>query len=88
MVTDTSGVPTTTDSREATVIQTRHRIPETPLRDGQVLVFQVPMPEPLRMVEPSERKTRAMHAQADYSRAWVYLSEDVARRAEISHATG
>ncbi|WP_343386496.1 alpha-D-ribose 1-methylphosphonate 5-phosphate C-P-lyase PhnJ [Candidatus Amarobacter glycogenicus] len=88
LVTDTSGVPTTTDSREATIIQTRHRIPETPLRDGQVLVFQVPMPEPLRMVEPSERKTRAMHAQADYSRAWVYLYEDVVRRGEISHATG
>ncbi len=88
LVTDTSGVPTTTDSREATVIQTRHRIPETPLREGQVLVFPVPMPEPLRIVEPSERKARAMHAQADYSRAWVHLYEDIVRRGEISHATG
>ena len=28
--------------REATIIQTRHRIPETPLREGQILVYQVP----------------------------------------------
>lgn len=88
LITDTSGVGTTTDSRAATIIQTRHRIPEAPLTEGQVLVFQVPMPEPLRMVEPSERKTRAMHAQADYSKAWVHLYEDIVRRGEISHATG
>ncbi len=88
LITDTSGVTTTTDSREATVIQTRHRIPEIPLREDQVLVFQVPMPEPLRMVEPKERKTRAMHAQADYSRAWVHLYEDIVRRGEISTTTG
>ena len=88
LVTDTSGVSTTTDSGAANIIQTRHRIPEVPLREGQILVFQVPMPEPLRMVEPSERKTRAMHAQADYSKAWVHLYEDIVRRGEISHATG
>lgn len=88
LITDTSGVETTTDSTRATIIQTRHRIPETPLRADQVLVFQVPLPEPLRVVEPSERKTRAMHAQADYSRAWVYLYEDIVRRGEISHTTG
>jgi alpha-D-ribose 1-methylphosphonate 5-phosphate C-P lyase len=88
LITDTSGVGTTTDSSEATIIQTRHRIPEVALREGQVLVFQVPMPEPLRMVEPSERRTRTMHAQGDYSRAWVHLYEDIVRRGEISHATG
>ena len=88
LITDTSGVETTVDSTVATVIQTRHRIPETPLREDQILVFQVPLPEPLRMVEPSERKTRAMHAQADYSRAWVHLYEDIVRRGEISHTTG
>jgi alpha-D-ribose 1-methylphosphonate 5-phosphate C-P lyase len=31
---------------DATIIQTRHRIPETPLTEGQVLVYQVPIPEP------------------------------------------
>jgi alpha-D-ribose 1-methylphosphonate 5-phosphate C-P lyase len=88
LITDTSGVATTTDSRQATLIQTRHRIPEIPLREDQVLVLQVPIPEPLRIVEPSERKTRAMHAQFDYSRAWVHLYEDIVRRGEISLATG
>ena len=43
-----SDVATTTDSTEATLIQTRHRIPEEPLRNDQLLVFQVPLPEPLR----------------------------------------
>src|SRR5688572_32592072 len=31
----TAGVATTTRTAEATVIQTRHRIPETPLAEGQ-----------------------------------------------------
>jgi alpha-D-ribose 1-methylphosphonate 5-phosphate C-P lyase len=88
LVMGTTGVATTTDSREATVIQTRHRIPEIPLRADQILVLQVPMPEPLRMVEPSERKTRAMHGEGDYSKAWVYLYEDIVRRGEISLTTG
>src|ERR1700729_3537367 len=43
----TAGVPTTTRTPDATIIQTRHRIPETPLTAGQILVYQVPMPEPL-----------------------------------------
>ena len=48
---------------EATIIQTRHRIPETPLREGQILVYQVPIPEPLRFLEPRETETRT-HARA------------------------
>ena len=42
----TTAVATTTRTREATLIQTRHRIPETPLAEGQVIVYQVPVPEP------------------------------------------
>src|SRR3974390_2798107 len=34
----TAGVKTTVQTREATVIQTRHRIPEVPLAAGQILV--------------------------------------------------
>jgi len=34
----TARVATTTRTAEATIIQTRHRIPETPLREGQILV--------------------------------------------------
>ena len=33
----TTGVDTTERTRDATIIQTRHRIPEIPLREGQVL---------------------------------------------------
>src|SRR5919108_2976942 len=50
----TAGVETTTRTRDASIIQTRHRIPEEPLQEGQILVFQVPIPEPLRFLEPRE----------------------------------
>lgn len=79
-----AGVRMTTDTRAATLIQTRHRIPEEKLDSGQVLIFQVPIPEPLRLVEPSERETRRMHAEADYSRMWLYLYEDIVRYGEIT----
>ena len=62
----TAGVATTTATAEATVIQTRHRIPEAPLHGGQVLVYQVPIPEPLRFLEPRETETRRMHALGEY----------------------
>jgi alpha-D-ribose 1-methylphosphonate 5-phosphate C-P lyase len=77
-------VSVTNDTRAATLIQTRHRIPEEPLQPHQLLIFQVPIPEPLRLVEPSERETRRMHAEADYSRMWLYLYEDVVKYKEIT----
>ena len=79
-----TGVSLTTDTHRATLIQTRHRIPEKPLGRDQILVFQVPIPEPLRFVEPSERKTRRMHAEADYSAMWLYLYEDIVKFREIT----
>jgi alpha-D-ribose 1-methylphosphonate 5-phosphate C-P lyase len=79
-----TGVSLTTDTHAATLIQTRHRIPEEPLQAHQLLVFQVPIPEPLRLVEPSERKTRRMHAEADYSRMWLFLYEDIIKFNEIT----
>ena len=54
--------------RDATIIQTRHRIPETPLAESQILVYQVPIPEPLRFLEPRETETRT-HARARGIRA-------------------
>ncbi len=83
-VTRVAGVEVTTDTVAATVIQTRHRIPEEPMTDGQLLVLQVPYPEALREVEPSEAETRRMHAEADYSRMWLYLYEDIVRYGEIT----
>ncbi|MBL4692017.1 MAG: alpha-D-ribose 1-methylphosphonate 5-phosphate C-P-lyase PhnJ, partial [Magnetovibrio sp.] len=44
----TTGVATTTRTEAATIIQTRHRIPERSLKEGQIIVYQVPIPEPLR----------------------------------------
>ena len=79
-----AGVATTERTDEATIIQTRHRIPETPLREGQILVFQVPLPEPLRMLEPRETETRTMHALAEYGLMRVSLYEDIARHGRIA----
>jgi alpha-D-ribose 1-methylphosphonate 5-phosphate C-P lyase len=81
-------VDTTADTAAATIIQTRHRIPETPLRADQTIVFQVPLPEPLRVVERREAETRRMHAEADYGRMWVGLYEDVVQNGRITRAAG
>ena len=64
----TTGVKTTADSAEANIIQSRHRIPEEPLREDQVLVLQVPTPEPLRSVDAHEAVTRQLHARFRFSR--------------------
>lgn len=79
-----ANVAITTDTRAATLIQTRHRIPEEHMTDRQILVLQVPYPEALREVEPSEMETRRMHAEADYSRMWLYLYEDIVKYGEIT----
>jgi alpha-D-ribose 1-methylphosphonate 5-phosphate C-P lyase len=82
----TAGVATTTRTGEATIIQTRHRVPETPLQAGQIMVFQVPIPEPLRWLEPRETRSRRMHAEADYGSMYVKLYEDIARMGRITTA--
>ena len=79
-----AGVSLTVDTAKATLIQTRHRIPEEKMTENQILILQVPYPEALREVEPSELETRRMHAEADYSRMWLYLYEDIARYGEIT----
>ena len=79
-----AGVTVTVDTAAATIIQTRHRIPEERMTEEQILVLQVPYPEALREVEPSELETRRMHAEADYSRMWLYLYEDIVRYGEIT----
>ncbi len=79
-----SGVRTTERTSEATIIQTRHRIPEEPLSQGQIIVYQVPQPEPLRKLEPRETETRRMHALADYGLMHVKLYEDIARHGRIT----
>jgi alpha-D-ribose 1-methylphosphonate 5-phosphate C-P lyase len=80
----TAGVATTTKTQEATIIQTRHRVPETPLTAGQILVYQVPIPEPLRFLEPRETETRKMHALEEYGLMHVKLYEDIARHGRVA----
>ena len=69
---------------QASIIQTRHRIPETALRSGQILVYRVPIPEPLRFLEPRETETRKMHALEEYGLMHVKLYEDIARHGTIA----
>lgn len=76
-ITETTGIPETIHTAEASIIQSRHRVPEVPLKKGQILVLQVPLPEPLRVVEPSERKTKEYHGDKDYSLGWLNLFEQV-----------
>ena len=80
----TTGVSVTEKTTDATVIQTRHRIPETLLTEGQILVYQVPIPEPLRWLEPREAETRKMHALEEYGVMHVKLYEDIAKYRQIS----
>ncbi|WP_150462291.1 alpha-D-ribose 1-methylphosphonate 5-phosphate C-P-lyase PhnJ [Nesterenkonia ebinurensis] len=79
-----AGSESTTRTDEATVIQTRHRIPETPLAEGQILVYQVPIPEPLRFLEPRETETRRLHALEEYGLMYVKLFEDISRYGHIA----
>ena len=80
----TTGVAVTTDTTEASIIQTRHRIPETPLHEGQVLVYQVPVPEPMQRLEPREEETRKLHGLQEYGLMHVNLFEDLAHYGHIS----
>ncbi len=84
LIVKTTGVKTTADTARATIVQTRHRIPEEGMREDQILVFQVPYPEPLRIVEPKERETRRMHAEIDYAKMWVFLYENIVKWEEIT----
>lgn len=79
-----SGVETVTATAEATIIQSRHRIPEETLRPDQVLVLQVPKPEPLSRIEPRVARSQKMHAEGDYASMWLSLYEGVALSGDIS----
>jgi len=80
----TAGVRATTRTAEASVIQTRHRIPEQTLREDQIMVYQVPLPEPLAKLEPSRTEARKMHALAEYGAMHVKLYEDITRYGHVS----
>jgi alpha-D-ribose 1-methylphosphonate 5-phosphate C-P lyase len=79
LVVETAGCAATTDTRAATIVQSRHRIPETPMRPDQLLVLQLPHPEPLRRVVPDEVASLRHHAGGDYTPAWLDLYDDEVR---------
>ncbi|WP_199617692.1 alpha-D-ribose 1-methylphosphonate 5-phosphate C-P-lyase PhnJ [Paenibacillus alkalitolerans] len=84
LVAGTTGVKAVEDTAEATLIQSRHRIPEVPLKEHQILVLQVPLPEPLRYYEPSEAVTKRLHAEKEYSGAWLMLFEQIMKYGNMS----
>ena len=86
LVETTTGVETTTETAAASLIQTRHRIPEERLQAGQILVLQVPVTDALRRVDPSDAANRRRHAHRDYSKIWVLLYESVVAHGEIQLA--
>lgn len=77
-------VETTTKTSEATLIQTRHRIPETKMNNDQILILQVPLPEPLRIIEPREEITKKMHAECDYAPIWLQLYESIIKYKQVT----
>jgi alpha-D-ribose 1-methylphosphonate 5-phosphate C-P lyase len=88
MIAATTGCGESADTRDATVVQTRHRVPEEGLSAGDLLVYQVPVPEPLRKVEKSVAVCARMHAEGDYAAMWVSLYEDIVRNGMITRTTG
>jgi alpha-D-ribose 1-methylphosphonate 5-phosphate C-P lyase len=82
-LTRVTGAKATWDTLDATLIQSRHRVPEEKLTKDQILVLQVPNPEPLRSVEPNMSIARQMHADADYSRMWLQLYEQIVRSGRV-----
>jgi alpha-D-ribose 1-methylphosphonate 5-phosphate C-P lyase len=80
----TTGVATTTHTADATIVQTRHRIPEHPLTERQIIVYQVPMPEPLFRLEPRVTECRKLHALADYGLINVKYYEDIVQHGSIA----
>lgn len=83
----TTNAQVTSDTHKATLIQSRHRIPEIPLENDQILIFQVPIPEPLRIVEPREEVTKKMHAEKDYAPIWLQLYESFIRYGKVTIPT-
>ncbi|MHC9297438.1 alpha-D-ribose 1-methylphosphonate 5-phosphate C-P-lyase PhnJ [Mycobacterium sp. LTG2003] len=79
LIAESAACAATTDTAQATIVQSRHRIPEVELRGDQVLVLQVPHPEPLRRVVPDELTAKHHHAEGDYTPAWLDLYDDQTR---------
>lgn len=80
----TADIQSTEDTVEADIIQTRHRIPEELLTDDQIIVYQVPQPEPMRGLEPREVECRKIHALEEYGLMHLRLYENIAQYGRIA----
>jgi alpha-D-ribose 1-methylphosphonate 5-phosphate C-P lyase len=88
LITSSTGIEETSETDEATIVQSRHRIPEDAMTSDHILVLQVPVPEPLRGIERNMKELERMHAEGDYSKMWVSLYEDKVRNGVITQTTG
>lgn len=84
LIKSTTNVEMSVETSKATLIQSRHRIPEVPLTKDQILVLQVPIPEPLREYEASERVTKRLHGEKEYTGAWLMLFEQIMKFDEMT----
>jgi alpha-D-ribose 1-methylphosphonate 5-phosphate C-P lyase len=79
LIRSTAGVAVTSRTQEATLVQSRHRIPEVPMRGDQILILQLPHPEPLRRTVSDPAVAAQLHADADYTQAWVDIYDQEVR---------
>ncbi len=75
---------TTEITREASLIQTRQRVPEAQMREGQILIYQVPRPDPLRGFINDAQEARARHAANDYGIVYTKLFENWVQQGETA----
>jgi alpha-D-ribose 1-methylphosphonate 5-phosphate C-P lyase len=80
----TDSIEIVENTSEASIIQSRHRIPEVELDENQIMVLQVPIPEPLRRYEPSEFQTKILHAEKDYTGAFLMLFEQIMKHGRMT----
>jgi alpha-D-ribose 1-methylphosphonate 5-phosphate C-P lyase len=88
LIKGTLGCATTADTEAASIVQSRHRVPEDALRSDQMLILQVPQSEPLRRVEKSVYECKRRHSEADYAKMWVGLYEDLAQNGVSNGGAG
>ncbi|MGL3149238.1 alpha-D-ribose 1-methylphosphonate 5-phosphate C-P-lyase PhnJ [Microbacterium sp. A82] len=88
LIIGTLGAAATADTEVATIVQSRHRVPEEAMSVQHTLVLQVPQSEPLRAVEKSVYECKRRHAEADYAKMWVLLYERLALTGVMGTGTG
>ena len=89
MIAATTGCGESADTRDATVIQTRHRIPEeAPARRATCSSTRCRCPSRCAGWRSRSRVCARMHAEGDYAAMWVSLYEDIVRNGMITRTTG